>query len=102
MHVTPSRRSNGRPGAKRPGRLRAGLVGVAVLAGTTAVACGPPPTIETLAGDDVSADNMHDCPMGELDKATGVTNLLMAIRESLTFITRMGSFTTTSNPPIMG
>lgn len=77
MHVTPSRRSNGRPGAKRPGRLRAGLVGVAVLAGTTAVACGPPPTIEALEGDDVSADNLPDCPMGELDKATGVTNIVV-------------------------
>ena len=53
------------------------MVRVAVLAGTTAVACGPPPTIEALEGDDVSADNLPDCPMGELDKATGVTNIVV-------------------------
>ena len=77
MHVIPAKRTSGPTGAGRPGRLRAGLVGVAVLAGAVGVACGPPPTIESLGGEEVTADNLPDCPIGELDKATGVTEIVV-------------------------
>ena len=66
-----------RKGATRPGRVRAGLLAATLLSATAAVACGPPPTIEAQSGEPVAADNLPECPMGELDKATGVTNIVV-------------------------
>ena len=57
-------------------KARAGLLGAALLAGVT-VAGGPPPTIEAQGGEPVAADNLPACPMAALDKATGVTNIVV-------------------------
>ena len=76
MHVTPSRRSNGRPGAKRPGRLRAGLVGVAVLA------CGNPFLVLVVA------------PIVLVNGGTGLLKLFL-----LKTLTRLGFETTNPNQP---
>ncbi|MCB1028870.1 MAG: extracellular solute-binding protein, partial [Microthrixaceae bacterium] len=66
-----------RRGARRPGRVRGGLLSVTLLAGGVGVACGPPPTIEAQGGGAVEADNLPDCPIGELDEATGVTKIVV-------------------------
>ncbi|MEZ5380221.1 MAG: extracellular solute-binding protein [Microthrixaceae bacterium] len=72
-----SRRSRTRPSrAARPGV--GGLLAVAVAAtALLAAACGPPPTIEASGAGPVEADNLPECPMGALDAADGVTEIVV-------------------------